>query len=110
MEEKTIRNIPAVPFAVMYGAISAIIGLIAGIIMAIFWASIMSMIPTGNGVDLTGLGVIFGVGAIIVMPIAGFIGGFIQGLIMAVIYNFLAPRIGGIKLLFEEESRPPPPP
>jgi len=110
MEEKTIKAVPAVPFATMYGAISGIIGLIAGIIMAISWASIMSMIPTTADVDLTGLGVIFGVGAIIVMPIAGFIGGFIQGLIMAVIYNFLAPRIGGIKLRFEEESRPPPPP
>jgi len=110
MEAKTIRNIPAVPFALMNGAISAIIGLIAGIIMAISWTSIMSMIPTTADVNLTGLGVIFGVGAIIVMPIAGFIGGLIQGLIIAVIYNFLAPRIGGIKLRFEEESQPPPPP
>jgi len=38
------------------------------------------------------------------MPIAGFIGGLIQGLIIAVLYNLLAPRIGGIRLRFMEDS------
>jgi hypothetical protein len=33
--------------------------------------------------------------------IGGFIGGFIQGLIIAALYNFLAPRIGGIKVRIE---------
>jgi hypothetical protein len=41
------------------------------------------------------------------MPILGFIGGLIQGVIVAVLYNFLAPRIGGIKIRFKEESMPP---
>jgi hypothetical protein len=109
MEEKTIQAIPAVPFAMMMGAIQAVIGLIIGIIFAIASTAIMSMIPTIEGVDFTGFGVLFGLGAIIIMPIAGFIGGLIQGLIIAVIYNFLAPRIGGIKLRFKEEYRPPPP-
>jgi len=109
MEEKTIQNIPAVPFAVMMGAIAAVIGLIIGIIYAVAFSAIMSLIPTTTGIDLTGLGVLFGVGAIIIMPIIGFIGGLIDGLIIAVIYNFLAPRIGGIKLRFKEEYRPPPP-
>lgn len=102
MEEKTIKNIPAIPFATMFGAISAVIGLIVGIIMAIFSTAIMSMIPTGTGIPLTGFGIIFGIGSIIILPIIYFISGFIGGLIFAVIYNFLAPRIGGIKLLFEE--------
>lgn len=109
MEEKTIQAIPAVPFAMMMGAIQAVIGLIIGIVFAIASTAIMSLIPTTAGVDFTGFGVIFGLGAIIIMPIAGFIGGLIQGLIIAVIYNFLAPRIGGIKLRFKEEYRPPPP-
>ena len=48
--------------------------------------------------------VLFGVGAIIIMPIIGFIGGLIQGVIGAVLYNFIAPRIGGIKLRFKEQA------
>jgi riboflavin transporter FmnP len=113
MEEKTIVRIPAMPFALMLGTIQAVIGLIAGIIMAIFWAAIMSWatgLPGYQGPSLTGLGIIFGMGAILTFPILGFVGGLLQGLIFAVIYNFLAPRIGGIKLHFKEDSRPSPPP
>lgn len=43
-------------------------------------------------------------------PIIMFVSGLIQGLIVAVLYNFLAPRIGGIKVYFQEESRVPTPP
>jgi hypothetical protein len=35
MEGKTVMRIPAMPFALMLGAISAVIGLIVGVIMAI---------------------------------------------------------------------------
>jgi hypothetical protein len=109
MEEKTVEAIPAVPFAIMIGAISAIIGLIIGIIFAIASSALTSALSSSTGVDLTGFGILFGVAAIIIMPIAYFIGGLIEGLIIAVIYNFLAPRIGGIKLRFKEEGRPSPP-
>lgn len=110
MEEKTIRAIPAGPFAIMMGAINAVIGLIAGIIIAAIGGALTSTISSNTTVDLTGFGILFGVGAIVLMPIACFIGGVIEGLIIAIIYNFLAPRIGGIKLHFEEGSRQPPPP
>ena len=103
MEEKTIKNVPAMPFAMMMGAINAVMGLIGGILVAIFWTGIWAIISQApNGFDFTGFGILFGVGAIIIFPIIGFIAGLIEGLIIAVIYNFLAPRIGGIKLQFEE--------
>ncbi len=105
MEEKTIEAIPAIPLALMLGAINAVIGFVFGIIFAIFSAAITSLLPSGSG-----LVVVFGLWSIIAMPIIGFIAGFIQGLIFAVVYNFLAPRIGGIKLRFKSESPPPPPP
>jgi hypothetical protein len=111
MEEKTITRIPPMPFALMWGAISAIIGLIAGIIAAIFWASLFSWIttiPNYTGPPLSAFGIIFGIGAVIIFPIAWFITGLVQGLIFAALYNFLAPRIGGIRLHFKTETRPLP--
>lgn len=96
------------PFAMMMGAINAVMGLIGGVIVAIFATAIMSImseVPNGfnsNGFNSTGFGVLFGLGSIIAFPILGFIGGLIQGLIFAVIYNLLAPMIGGIKLRFQE--------
>jgi hypothetical protein len=111
MEEKTITRIPPMPFALMWGAISAIIGLIAGIIAAIFWASLFSWIttiPNYTGPPLSAFGIIFGIGAVFIFPIAWFIVGLIQSLIFAALYNFLAPRIGGIRLHLKTETRPLP--
>ena len=112
MGEKTIQSIPVMPFAMMLGIISAVIGLIIGIIYAFVFGAIISAVPattaTTGVVNFGWLSVLFGVGAIITMPILGFIGGLIQGVIVAVLYNFLAPRIGGIRIRFKEESYMPP--
>ena len=109
MGEKTIQSIPVMPFAMMLGVISAVIGLIIGVFYALAFGAILSAIPTTSGVaNLGWLRVLFGVGAIVMMPILGFIGGLIQGALVALLYNFLAPRIGGIKLRFKEESSVPP--
>ena len=105
LEEKTIKYIPVVPLAMMLGVISAVIGLIMGIIFALTFGSIMSSLPgTDEVVSTTLFRIIFGIGSLVIMPVGGFVGGFIQGAIVAVLYNFLAPRIGGIKLRFKEES------
>ena len=110
MEEKTIQSIPVMSFALMYACIQAIIGLIVGIFYALIFGAIFSAIssaiPSG-GVDLTGFSVLFGAAAIVIFPIGAFIGGLVIGGVIALIYNFLAPRIGGIKLRFKEEYRPP---
>jgi hypothetical protein len=109
MGERTIQSIPVLPFAMMLGVISAVIGLIIGIFYALVFGAILSAIPTTSGVvNLGWLRVLLGVGAIFMMPILGFIGGLMQGALVALLYNFLAPRIGGIKLRFKEESPIPP--
>ena len=110
MEEKTIQSVPVMSFALMFACIEAVLGLIIGIFYALVFGALFSTIPSTAtaGINLSWLSLIFGVGAIIVMPILGFIAGLIIGLIIAVVYNFLAPRIGGIKLRFKEEYRAPP--
>jgi hypothetical protein len=72
------------------------------VVYAVIFGAIFAAIPSSTtGVNLTGLGIIFGEGAVIVVPIKAFVGGLIGGLILAVVYNFLAPRIGGIKDRFK---------
>jgi len=108
MEEKTIQSISVLPLALISGLIGAVIGLILGIFYAVVFGAIFSTIPPGTlttGVfDFGWFSIIFGVAAIIIMPILGFIVGLIQGALVAVLYNFFAPRIGGVKLRFKEES------
>lgn len=109
MSEKTIQSIPVMPVALMLGCIGGVIGLIIGVFYALFFGALFAVIPSTaqTGIDLSFLRIIFGIGAIILMPILGFIGGLIQGLLYAALYNFLAPRIGGIRLRFKEENLPP---
>ena len=105
MEEKTLQSIRVLPLALMSGLIGAIIGLIIGIFYAILFGAIFSAIPPGTVTtevfDFGWFSTIFGVAAIIIMPTTGFVAGLIQGALVAVLYNFFAPRIGGIKLRFK---------
>ncbi len=111
MEEKTIQSIPVMPFALMYGCISAVVGFFLGIFYALIFSAVFASIPSSTtaGVNLGWLGLIFGVGAVIIVPIIAFIAGLIIAAIIALVYNFLAPRIGGVKVRFKEDYRPPPP-
>jgi hypothetical protein len=110
MEEKTIKSISPVPFGLMMGAISGVIAFIVAILFALFYLPVITSVQSYNpvpttGIDLSGFLAAIGILMVIIVPIIGFIAGFIQGLLYAVIYNFLAPRIGGIKLRFEETSQ-----
>ncbi len=95
MEEKTIKAIPAVPLGLMMGAVSAVIAFIASVIMVLLMLPTLTFTPGFEWVGI--LGALW----VVVIPVAVFAAGFIQGLIVAVVHNFLAPRIGGIKLRFE---------
>ena len=79
----------------MMGAISAVIAFIASIIMVLLMMPALTYAPGFEWVGL--LGALW----VVVIPVVVFVVGFIQGLIVAVVHNFLAPRIGGIKLRFE---------
>ena len=76
------------------------------------FGAITAAIPhtTGASSSLGIFGLLFGIESIMITPIIGFVGGLIQGVIVAALYNFLAPRMGGIKLRFKEDSYAPPPP
>ena len=94
MEEKTIKAIPAIPLGLMMGAISAVIAFIAAIIIVLVMFPALIYAPGFEWVGF--LGALW----VVVTPVVVFVVAFIQGLIVAVVHNFLAPRIGGIKLRF----------
>ncbi len=69
-------------------------GLIIGVIFTLFSLVFSAFSSTGLGM----LGAIFGVGAIIILPIIYGIIGFVLGLITALLYNFIASRVGGLEV------------
>lgn len=92
MEEKTIRAIRPVSLGLMVGAVSAVMAFLGAILLVLF------MLPSfryAQGFEWVS---ILGGLWVLVIPMVMFIVGFVEGFFVAVIHNFLEPRIGGIKL------------
>lgn len=91
-----VRSIGVWSAAKLYGAISAVMGLLFGLVFAMF-----SLIGTGMAGDEAGpawMGGIVGMGAVIVLPIMYGVMGLIGGAIMAFLYNVFAGMVGGVEL------------
>jgi hypothetical protein len=90
----TIKRIGPLSCAKIGAALNGVIGLIAGIAF-----SLAAMVGAFAGNDAPGMfGALFGVGAIVILPIFYACMGFVMTLIMAVIYNALASAVGGIEV------------
>ena len=84
--------------AILYAAIGLLIGLC--------FAAVFSILPMAARPDqgMPGwLGSMFGVGAIVFMPIMYGIGGFVGGAISATLYNLFAGMVGGVEVEFEPQ-------
>ncbi len=103
-----LKRIDPFSCAKINGIITAIFGLIIGL----FWSAgimMMGAFARELGGDPEGLfTILFGVGAVIFLPILYGILGFIGGLIAAWLYNVIAGMIGGIEVEFEQAAAPPP--
>ena len=95
-----IRRVGVLSLGKMLGALYALLGLIIGAIFTCVSAFGAAAAFAGSG-DNEALGLLFGVGAIIILPLFYGIIGFIGGLIVAFLYNFLAGFVGGIEIYTE---------
>ena len=104
-----INNVPVVPFALMSAALGGIIifliMLIVGpIIAATLQTTALAASMAGTGIpELASIGALGIIGLFIMVigvPIVMFIAIFIFTAIMVILYNLVAPRIGGIQLNF----------
>lgn len=99
-----VKRIGVWSSAKVYAAVSAGMGLIFGAIFALF-----SLLGMGLAASAAGEGeamgafftVLFGAGAVILMPLFYGAMGLMMGAISAVIYNFAARVVGGLELQLE---------
>ena len=83
------------------GVLSVPWGLLFGLLMTLM--SLAPSSPIGEALsEFPLMSLIFGVGSVILMPIMYGVSGFLQGLIGAVLYNFVADWVGGIHMEFEQ--------
>ena len=95
-----LKRIGVLSCSKILGILYALLGLIFGGIFSI--VSIFGAIvgrASGSSDDM--LGVLFGIGAVVLFPIFYGVMGFVAGLIMSALYNFVAGVVGGIEFEFE---------
>ena len=94
----TLKRVGPLSCAKISGTLYAILGLILG-----FFFSLIGMLGFAAQPEEASpiFGLVFGVGAIIVLPIMYGLLGFIMALIGAGLYNILASAVGGVEVVIE---------
>ena len=90
-----IKSIGVISVGKMYGAITAAMGLLFGLGIALF-----SVVGAGlaDSTQSAVLGPRVGVGAVIFLPIMYGVMGFVMGVIGAALYNLFASMVGGVEI------------
>ena len=97
----TLKRIGPMSCAKISGLLYALLGLIAGVFLSFFSLLLGSVASEYSGGGMfTGL---FGIGAIIFLPIFYGLLGFVMGGISAWIYNLVAGWVGGLEMEFDSE-------
>lgn len=88
----TIKRIGVISFGKIFGFVYGILGFIFALFLTLF----VSILPTSAGMGM--FKSLFGIAAIILVPIFYGILGFIFGSVFALIYNFIASKFGGLEI------------
>jgi len=96
-----VKKIGVMSLGKIMGALYALFGLIFGAIFSLISLLGFTAGAASQGANEAVISLIFGVGAIIALPIFYGIMGFVAGLISAFFYNFIAGMVGGLELEVE---------
>jgi hypothetical protein len=91
-----VKRVGPLSFAKLMGALYVFVGLVFGAIISLISIVGGAMVPDDSGGGM--LGAVFGVAAIMVLPIFYGVLGFVFSLIGAALYNAVASVVGGIEL------------
>ncbi len=98
IEIKDVKSIQIVPYTLMMSSISAVLGLIYAIIFIIIIGITGIFVP---GIS-AGLILTLAIAMILLFPAGSFLLSITQSFITALLYNVLVPKIGAVKLGFED--------
>lgn len=95
-----IRRINAISAAKVQGVLGAFIGLLIGACISLVMLAFggMAAAASDEGAAAGMMGMLFGVGSIVILPIFYGVVGFIGGLIWAALYNLAAKWTGGLEI------------
>ncbi len=97
MANVTVKRFDVIPTSLTIATVTAILGLIQGLLVMILGAAITPFIGVAPIKLIGGIGVM----TVIIGVITGFIIGFIGTAIFCIIYNLVADKTGGIRFEME---------
>jgi hypothetical protein len=101
VDVKQIKHIRAAPFTLMTSVIHAILAFLVAIIL-LLGLGVLAAIPQLSAIS--GVLLTLGVALIILIPLTAFFYNIVGAFVLALLYNVLAPKVGGIKLGMEGEE------
>lgn len=99
VDMKEIKSVGPASFTLMSSSIQAVLAFIFAVICAVAFGTASAFVPELSNV--AGVIAALGVAIIIILPISSFLTNVAISFISIILYNGLAPRIGGIKLGFD---------
>lgn len=97
-----IERIGPLSLAKVLAGIYALIGIVVGAMFTLF-----TLIGAAAGVseepEMAWIGPLFGVAAIVVLPVLYAVIAFVMGLVVGGLYNLIAGKVGGIEVTLGEE-------
>ena len=101
VDVKEIKHVRAAPFTLMTSVIHAILAFIVAILL-LLGLGVLAAIPQLSAIS--GVLLTLGVALVILIPLTSFFYNIVGAFVMALLYNVLAPKVGGIKLGMEGEE------
>ena len=98
-----VRHVGVWSVARILGVLYGCIGLIVGLCVALLSTAGFGIAAAQGGPDAPPafVGALFGVGAIVILPILYGLMGLVGGAIMAALYNLFAGMVGGVEVDFD---------
>ena len=99
---KEIKHIRAAPFTLMTSSIHAVLAFIGAILLILLFGTVAALIPGAS--MFAAFITVLGLAIIILWPLTAFFLEILYSFVLALLYNLLAPKVGGIKLGMEGDE------
>jgi hypothetical protein len=102
MKKHRILHVPPVRFGIVLGLINGFIGMIVAPVMLVSLGAAATAADLNYAPKLLGIPWLFAGAASLFMPFIHAIGGFVVGVLLAMVYNLASRWTGGIEIVLTE--------
>ncbi len=104
MKKFRLLQVPPIRFGIVLGLINGVIGLFVTPVLLATMGLAATSADLNNTMRLLGIPWLFAGATALFMPFIHAVGGFIFGVLLAMVYNFASRWTGGIEIVLDDKS------